>query len=68
MKIMATKIKCVDLVAGDLFSTADQSYWDEVNENKSGSIGEKVYIRTIQPCNKYQDPKEEVNKIYIIYE
>ncbi len=44
MKIEATKIKAKELVAGDLFSTADQEYWNGQEDNKS--LGEKVYIRT----------------------
>ena len=52
MKIEATKIKAKELVAGDLFSTADQEYWNGQEDNKS--LGEKVYIRTEQPCPKDQ--------------
>ena len=54
MKIKVHKIKCKDLNAGDLFSTADQVYWEAINNNQYKSIGEKVYIRTIQPCPENQ--------------
>ena len=42
MRIIATEIKGKDLKPGELFSTANQFYWD----NRLQSIGEKVYIRT----------------------
>ena len=62
MKIKATKIKGKDLKAGDLFSTADQLYWDNIESKMS--IGEKVYIRTNTPCPKDQ-ANEEIFKIVI---
>ena len=47
--IQATKIKAKDLKAGDLFSTAGPSYWNNAWANGE-SIGEKVYMRTEKPC------------------
>jgi len=52
MKIKAIKIKCKDLKAGDLFSTAGSEYWDNFNPL---SIGERVFIRT-----EVDGPKEEL--------
>ena len=46
MKILAEEVKGKDLKAGDLFSTADQFYWDNRDPL---SIGERVYIRTDAP-------------------
>ena len=62
MKITATKIKGKDLKAGDLFSTANQTYWNNHKNNRS--IGEKVYIRTEEPCPAGQE-NEEIYKIEI---
>lgn len=62
MKIKATKIFGEDLKAGDLFSTANQTYWNNIKNNLS--IGEKVYIRTDEPCPKGQE-KEEIYRITI---
>lgn len=63
MKIKATKVNGEDLKAGDLFSTANQLYWDYYKDNES--IGEKVYIRTEKSCPKGQE-KEKVFKIEIL--
>lgn len=62
MIIEAQKTIGKDLKAGDLFSTAGQSYWDRIDKNCS--IGEKVYIRTNTPCPKGQE-KEGIYKIII---
>ncbi len=59
MKIKAIKVKCKDLKAGDLFSTAGPEYWDNFNPL---SIGEKVYIYTGNPGPK----EEEEDDIYRI--
>lgn len=56
MKIIATKIKAKELKAGELFSTADQLYWDCSKNNHS--VGEKVYLRTEEPT-----PKEQENDV-----
>ena len=47
MRIKAMPVKSEDVKPGDLFSTADQFYWDHYDPK---SIGEKVYIRTEAPC------------------
>lgn len=62
MRIKAIKIKGKDLKAGDLFSTASPLYWKYHKNNHS--IGEKVYIRTEEPCPKNQE-NEEIYKIVI---
>jgi len=48
MKIIATKILSKDLKPGDLFSTVDQAYWNNIKGSRS--IGKKIYIRTEEPC------------------
>jgi len=52
MKIIVTEVKAKDLEPGDLFSTANQEYWDTVCQPLpiGLSVGEKVYIRTPIPC------------------
>ena len=59
MKIVATKVRGEELKPGDLFSTADQLYWDHYDPL---SIGEKVYIRTEAPC----PPDQKDDPIYRI--
>lgn len=63
MKIKATKTTGKKLNPGDLFSAADQTYWDNVATNQS--IGEKVYIRTNTPCPKTEEDAE-IYRIEII--
>ena len=62
MKIIATKVKTEDLKPGDLFSTATPQYWDSIH--LSGSLGEKVYIRTETPC-PIDQTGEDIYKIKI---
>lgn len=62
MTIIATKVLGKELKAGDLFSTANQTYWNNIKNNYS--IGEKVYIRTEEPCPRDQED-EEIYKIEI---
>jgi len=62
MKIIVTKVKGKDLKSGDLFTTANQEYWD----NRSPlALGEKVYIRTDMPCPENQK-EEEIYRVDII--
>ncbi len=56
MQIIATKVLVKELKPGDLFSTASQDYFDTINADPYGSIGEKVYIRT-----NYKTPENEMN-------
>lgn len=65
MKIKVVKVKAKDLKAGDLFSTANQTYWDQVNENLLETVGEKVYVRTIQECPKNQE-NEDIYKLEVV--
>lgn len=62
MDIKAIEVLCRDLQPGDLFSTADQFYWDSRNKE---AVGEKVYIRTDYPCPKFQE-EQKIFKIEII--
>ncbi|MEE9401277.1 MAG: hypothetical protein V3V32_04580 [Dehalococcoidia bacterium] len=52
MQLIATLVKGKDLKPGDLFSTADQAYWATVLGR--GTLGERVYIRTEEPCPESQ--------------
>jgi len=61
MRIIATPVKGKDLKPGDLFSMADQTYWDHYS---SYSVGEKVYIRTSAPLLPGR-AEEDVNRITI---
>ena len=54
-----------ELKAGDLFSTADQEYWDGALEGPS--IGERVYIRTNSPTPP-QEAKVAIFRIAIVRE
>lgn len=62
MKVIATPIEAGKLKPGDLFSTADQMYWDNI---KPESIGEAIYIRTEAPAPK-DEIKMTVFKIRIV--
>ena len=64
MEIKAEKVKGIELKAGDLFSTASDLYWKLVERNDKHSIGEKVYIRTTEPCPKGQE-NEEIYRLII---
>jgi hypothetical protein len=64
MKIVTTRVKAKELNEGDLFSTAGELYWMSVERNDKHSVGEKVYIRTSEPCPPGQE-EEEVYKIII---
>lgn len=63
MRIKATKIYAENLKAGDLFSFLNQLYWDRIKSKRS--IGEKIYIRTEEPCPIAEKEKEEIYKITI---
>jgi hypothetical protein len=63
IQIKATPIAARDLVPGDLFSTYGPSYWDSP---LSGSIGERVYIRTETPATNAPDADSTVFRIEII--
>jgi hypothetical protein len=66
VKIKATPIKGRDLKPGDLFSTANQDYWDNYHLNYT--VGERVYIRTDAPAGYFEDQNAKVYKIEIIKE
>lgn len=57
MKVHADKVKGIELLPGDLFSTADQIYWVWAIKYQL-SIGEKVYIRTEAPL-----PADQLEKV-----
>lgn len=63
MKIKTTKIKGKELKEGDLFSSVGSTYWSNIESNIF-SLGEKVYIRTKNPCPKDQED-ETIYKISI---
>lgn len=62
MRITATKCKGKDLKVGELFSTADQLYWDGRDKM---SIGERVYIRTEAPTTPGSGPNDDIFRITI---
>ena len=66
LRIEATKVKGKELNEGDLFSTAPQLYWDGVNRNDSHSIGEKVYIRTLEKCPENQ-AEEDIYRLTVYH-
>ena len=57
MRVVAKKTTAKDLRPGDLFSTGGPDYWAEV-ASRPGVIGERVYVRTDQPC-----PAGEENEV-----
>ena len=63
MTITATKCKGRDLKPGDLFSTADQAYWSNIERQQS--VGERVYIRTNMPADQFLDADEDIYRITI---
>lgn len=65
MTITSLPIKAKDLKPGDLFSNVGPLYWKQVQNNILGSIGEKVYIRTMEPCPDDQ-AEDEVYLITIL--
>lgn len=67
MRITATLVKAKDLEPGDLFSIANQEYWDIICQPSSVglSVGEKVYVRTPVPC-PLEQADDLIYKIQII--
>jgi hypothetical protein len=63
MRIIATPIPAHQLKPGDLFSTADQRYWDLAMAGNS--IGERVYIRMQAPAYAAPDGGDTVYRITI---
>ena len=63
MKILAEACKGRDLKPGDLFSTRGQDYWSNIQYNCA--IGEKVYIRTEEPCDSAPDADMTVYRITV---
>ena len=63
MEIIATKLKARELLPGDLFSTADQNYWDSAM--KSGTVGEKVYIRMYE-CGPEDQQDMDIYRIEVV--
>ena len=63
MRMRCEKILGNELEPGDLFSTAGPDWWNHVDE--SGSIGEKVYIRTSAPGEQAPDGHLPIFRIHI---
>jgi len=63
LQITATPVPAKELKPGDLFSTAGPLYWGSLKER--ASIGEKVYIRTDVPADRFceDDPNAIVYRI-----
>lgn len=64
IKITTEETRAKDLIAGDLFTTAPQEYWDFVEGNDLDAIAQTVYFRTENPCPKSQE-KVRVYKVTI---
>jgi len=58
----AEEVETQDLMPGDLFSMGSILYWGNTAE---GVVGEKVYIRTNEPCPPYEAGKF-VTRIVIV--
>lgn len=64
IKIKAERVHANQLKPGDLFSTADQNYWNTAMVYRS--IGERVFIRTNVPADEALDGAQaEVYRITI---
>lgn len=57
--VIATEILYKDLKPGDLFSTAGPTYWASCMSDLS--IGQKVYMRTNEPC-----PADQANELIFL--
>ncbi len=55
MDIKVIKTKAKNLQPGDLFSSMGKVYWNMNNIRMHKSLGEKIYIRTEEPCPKDQE-------------
>ncbi len=64
MTVKATLCKGRDLKPGDLFSTVPQEYWSLIDWR--GSVGERVYIRTNTPADRFPDADEEIYRIEVV--
>ncbi len=62
--IIATQITARDLLPGDLFSNIGPEYWAVALS--SGSVGERVYIRTNEPADDFPNADSLVYKITIV--
>ncbi len=62
MKVRAHKVTAKDLEPGDLFSAADQFYWDHFDP---ATIGQMVYIRTDAPCPADQ-VDDSIHRIQVV--
>jgi len=52
MKFKVETVKAKELQPGDLFTSYDEEYWEGVP--RPGVVGEKVFIRTTEPCPEDQ--------------
>ena len=43
-------MKAKELKPGELFSAVGPEWWDHFDEYAPGAVGQKVYIRTAEPC------------------
>lgn len=69
IQIATETIKAKELMPGDLFSTAGEEYWSNVDLNDTTEplpIGEKVYIRTNAPTLA-DDKDVEVTLVTLSY-
>lgn len=55
MKFVAVQVPVEEILPGEMFSAAGSDYWDGAASGTRGSIGERVYLRTLAPV-----PEEDV--------
>ena len=64
VKIKAELTTAHDLKPGELFSAAGPSYWDTAMD--TGSIGERVFIRTNTSASRAPDANDTIYRITIL--
>jgi hypothetical protein len=62
MRVRVTRVRSAALLPGELFSTANQEYWDHRDPL---AVGERVYIRTDAPCPPEQ-AEEPIYRVEIL--
>ena len=63
VKVKCEKVKASDLEPGDLFSTLGSEYWDGAMD--AGSIGERVFVRTMVPASAAPDADTTIYRLTI---
>lgn len=66
VRVEAEPVIAKDLEPGELFSTRSNFYWHHIDG--SGSIGEKVWLRTNESAESAGDEYLEVYRLRIVVE